>query len=250
MYGSRQLSKQARVFICTCNPYAVKNMQKVSSRLAGGWLSLALATLSAAGTELAPEVQVDRLLVQAERQTRDGDHWSAVVTLDRASDAYEQHGLAIPVGFWFQKASAYRRAGLHERAIEAATKYLSKAGREGEHYKAALELLDAAEAAVIESERARARVEADAKQRQRAAAERRTAVALAIPEMVSIPASDSIPPFEMAKYEVTFTQWDVCVEYGPCVRVSDNGWGRNARPRWFPSQRLTLSPLSRWQSTR
>ena len=46
--------------------------------------------------------------------------------------------------------------------------------------------------------------------------------------MVSIPASDSIPPFEMAKYEVTFTQWDVSWS---TVRVYEyRTTVRNARP--------------------
>ena len=39
-------------------------------------------------------------------------------------------------------------------------------------------------------------------------------------------------PFAMAKYEVTFAQWDACVAAGGCGRYSpgDQGWGRGNRP--------------------
>ena len=40
----------------------------------------------------------------------------------------------------------------------------------------------------------------------------------------------TIAPFEMGKYEVTFSQWDACVADGECPRVSDEGWGRGNRP--------------------
>ena len=40
-----------------------------------------------------------------------------------------------------------------------------------------------------------------------------------------------IAPFEMGKYEVTFSQWDACVADGGCSRVPDDeGWGRGNRP--------------------
>ena len=40
-----------------------------------------------------------------------------------------------------------------------------------------------------------------------------------------------IAPFEMGKYEVTFSQWDACVADGKCSHVPDDeGWGRGNRP--------------------
>ena len=40
-----------------------------------------------------------------------------------------------------------------------------------------------------------------------------------------------IAPFEMGKYEVTFSQWDACVADGRCSHVPDDeGWGRGNRP--------------------
>src|SRR5262249_10091073 len=37
-------------------------------------------------------------------------------------------------------------------------------------------------------------------------------------------------PFAVAKFALTFDEWDTCVTYGDCPRVSDNGWGRRQRP--------------------
>jgi len=38
-------------------------------------------------------------------------------------------------------------------------------------------------------------------------------------------------PFAISKYEVTFDEWDICVEYGDCpADVSDSNFGREQRP--------------------
>jgi formylglycine-generating enzyme required for sulfatase activity len=37
-------------------------------------------------------------------------------------------------------------------------------------------------------------------------------------------------PFAVAKFEVTFAEWDACVTDGGCRRPSDEGWGRGRRP--------------------
>jgi formylglycine-generating enzyme required for sulfatase activity len=38
-------------------------------------------------------------------------------------------------------------------------------------------------------------------------------------------------PFAVAKYELTFAEWDACVAHGDCVpHVSDSGWGRGRQP--------------------
>ncbi len=120
--------------------------------------------------ELPPEIQVDRLLVQAERQSVNGEHASAVLTLERALDVYEEHDLEIPAVFWFLQAGAQQRAGFHERAIEAATRYLQKAGREGELYRDALKILDEAEVDLAEARRAEAQVRAEQERAEREAA--------------------------------------------------------------------------------
>ncbi len=49
-------------------------------------------------------------------------------------------------------------------------------------------------------------------------------------------------PFAVAKFELTFAEWDTCVDYGDCdPRVSDGGWGRDRQPvinvTWDDAQR-------------
>ena len=92
------------------------------------------------------------------------------------------------------------------------------------------------------------------------------------PEMVVLPsgsyrrgstngASDELPihavtigaPFAVGKYEVTYAEWDVCVQDGGCPQgdgvAGDEGWGRDRRPvinvSWDDAQRYV-----RWLSGR
>ena len=196
------------------------------------------------GQDLPPQIQVDRLLVQVERETREGNYFSAVSTLDRALEIHTEHGLEVPAEFWYRQAGVLQQAGLHERAVEASTRYLREAGREGEHYQAVLVILDAAEVGLAEARAAAERAE-------RQAATRAAAIAASVPEMVVIPAGAyrmgcvtgrqcedwetpvrevRLPSFEISRNEVTFDQWDVCVEYGACRWVPDEGWGRADLP--------------------
>lgn len=50
-----------------------------------------------------------------------------------------------------------------------------------------------------------------------------------------------IPAFKLARYEVTFDEWDACVADGGCKHSpDDNGWGRGKRPviniSWWDAQ--------------
>ena len=219
------------------------------------WLLNAVALTTMIGPEstaqeLPPEMQVDRLLVQAEREIEDGEHWSAVVTFERILAVCEEHGLEIPTEFWFRHAGVLQGAGLHERVVEASTRYLQEAGREGEHYRAALEILDAAEQGLEEIRREEARARLARERAEREAAARRAAILPSVPELVVIPAGTfrmgcvsgrkclgekpvrdvQVESFELSKYEVTFAQWDACVEYGGCRWLDDLDWGRDDRP--------------------
>ena len=53
---------------------------------------------------------------------------------------------SCPEEFFFRYAEVVERLGLYDEAIEAVTKYLTLAGRDGAHYRAALRLLNSAEA--------------------------------------------------------------------------------------------------------
>ena len=189
-------------------------------------------TLPARAAELSPDIQADRYLVRAERQIRSGDHAGALGTLDRILALQAEHGLEIPDAFWFKRAEVSRQAGLHAQAVESATRYLETAGRSGEHYMAALELLDAAELAAATADGVARGV---------------------LPAMMVLPAGRfrmgclsnddcrndekpvrevAIASFALSKHEVTFAQWDACVSGGGCGghRARDAGWGRAARP--------------------
>ena len=234
---------------------------------------IGMACVSTVRAQLPPDIQVDRLLVQAEREAGDGNPWAAAYTLGQALEMYEEHGLEIPADFWIRYAQALQAAGLHEEAIEASTRYLEESGREGEHYLTALRLLDEAEVGLAEDRReeARRRVEAQRVAEEAAAREAATleAVMANLPDMVVISAGTyrmgcvsgrtcdeverpvhevQVPSFSLSRHEVTFTQWDVCVEYGPCEWSGDEGWGRGNRPviyvSWHEAQDF-VSWLSR-----
>ena len=109
-------------------------------------VALAFAMIpSDLSAQLPPTIQADRLLVRAERQITEKDFGAAVATLDRISVLSEQHGIDIPVAFWFRHAVAALGAGLYDRAVESAIRYLQTAGQKGEYYLSVLELLDEAE---------------------------------------------------------------------------------------------------------
>ena len=111
---------------------------------------LALLTLWAnqgSGMQLSPEIEADRFLMQAEDRIQDQDFSGAKAALDRILELQEEHGLTIPEAFYFRHAEVSQRVGLFEEAIESVTRYLTVAGRDGEHYREALRLLNSAEAA-------------------------------------------------------------------------------------------------------
>ena len=182
--------------------------------------------------ELPPDIQVDRLLVQAERHVGNGDFAAAMAALDNILGLQAEHGLELPSGFYFRRAHVAMEGGLFDKARASALRYLDATGREGEDYAAALEVLDEAERRLPED------------------AFRDCAVC---PLMVEVPAGSflmgapvdeeignysegpqhrvTIPSrFAVGVYEVTFTEWEACVRGGGCEEVGDEGWGRGARP--------------------
>ena len=139
-------------------------------RLCG--LLLAVVVVGEGAAQLPPDIEADRYLVEAERHLGTGDQAAAQAALDRILALQATHDLALPAAFWFQSAQVAYQAGRHADAEEAATRYLTTVGREGVHYRAALELLDraAAERHRIEADRQR---QAEAQRRVAEAAKRR-----------------------------------------------------------------------------
>ena len=110
------------------------------------WIAAAVFAAAAAALQLPPDMQADRYLLQADEQIERRNFAAAKQSLDRILALQDQHGLELPQEFYFRYAEVVERLGLYDEAIESVTKYLTLAGRSGEHYRAALRLLNSAEA--------------------------------------------------------------------------------------------------------
>ena len=115
-------------------------------------------------------LRVERLLAAANHQAAH-DVMNEIIALER------EHDVALPAEFPFRFAQVAFAAGLAETAVEHVNEYLLAAGRDGEFYRAALELLDSAEEAArladAEQRRAEAARQRAEEERQRAAARQR-----------------------------------------------------------------------------
>lgn len=97
-----------------------------------------------AGQELSPGIQVDLHLLRVERQIQSEDYAAALESLDIVLALQARHGMETPVELWFKHAQVALEAGHPQSAVTSVTRYLREAGRQGEHYAPALELLDEA----------------------------------------------------------------------------------------------------------
>ncbi len=188
-------------------------------------ISIALATgFAIVGTALAqlpPDIMVDRHLVRAERLLA-GEDFGAALEMDAIIALQEKHDLALPDEFDFKYAEVAFAAGRTGAAIDSLNDYLLAAGRSGEFYQQALELLDKAELA---TDAAGAAAEAAAEAARRKPGEVRVFdgmefVWIAAGEFrmgsTSALADDDERPvtrvrisrgFWLAKYEVTQSEW-------------------------------------------
>ena len=132
----------------------------------------------------------------------------------------EEHDLLLPDDFNFQYAQVAYAAGRTETAIAELNEYLVAAGREGEFYREALELLESAEVRLDREEAERRRA------RRRAEAERRRVARWppghvfrdceTCPEMVVLPGS----AIALGRHEVTLG------EYRASASANRDGAGR------------------------
>ena len=120
--------------------------------------------------ELPPEILIDRRLVRVDRLLARDDHGTAHDVMNEIVALQREHALALPPEFPFKYAQVAFAAGLAETAVASLNEYLLTAGRDGEFYREALELLDSAEEAVRRSDAERRQAEAA---RERAEEERR-----------------------------------------------------------------------------
>ena len=202
--------------------------------------------------QLPPEILVDRQLLRAERLLAAGDPVDAFDAMNEALVLLQEHDLMLPDAFNFEYAQVAYAAGRTQTAIASVNQYLAAAGREGEFYREALELLDSADV----------RLEREAAERRRAEAERRRAEAQrqraarwppghvfrdceTCPEMVVLPGS----AVALGRYEVTVGEYRAFAsasgagEVRPCEnifsdRVSrpdlDGSWDHSWRDPGFP----------------
>ena len=189
-------------------------------------VAVLLGSFTEAAAQLPPEIMADRYLVQAERLMKEKDFKAALEAMEKIVALQKEHDLKLPDGFHFKYAQIAMSAGLIEAAIEAVSRYLVAAGREGKFYREALELLDQAEKRQAEG----------------------TPI---LPEMVVIPGGSfrmgcvsgldcqdaekpvhevRVASFELSKYEVTFEEYDRFIAETGRRSPGDQGWGRGRRP--------------------
>ena len=179
--------------------------------------------------QLSPEIQADRYLLRAERQIEERDFTGAKDSIDRFLEIEKQHDIEVPEGFSFKHAQILLGLGRYGDAVTSATRYLTLAGRDGEHYRAALKLLDKAEAEMAAVATARKRLEEKRK---------RLRETIAAMEFVRIPAGEFLMgqapagawggpattpvtrvaisrAFDFGKYEVTQGQWEALMGSNP-----------------------------------
>ena len=154
------------------------------------------------GAQLPPEILVDRHLVRFERLLAAGEPAAAFEVMDEILALREAHGLVLENELQFRHAQAAFAAGLTESAIASLNAYLVAAGREGEFYREALELLDSAD---MRLQREQARLQREEALRRRLA--RWPAPVFrdcdVCPEMVVMPDGR----LAMGRYEVTVGEY-------------------------------------------
>ena len=219
-----------------------------------------------AAQQLSPDLQAAMLLLQADREIRAEEYRAASATLGKLKGLYGRHGMEVPDGYWFMHAQVAMASDSAAQARASLMKYLDLTGKRGEHYMEAVELLSRADALLAAAEFER---RAPARRQSMADGEREGERLLAqaeaaspgrvfrdcpvCPVMVEVPAgtylmgssdSEGAPderprhgvtigsPIAVGAYEVTFAEWDSCVERQRCREhhADDRGWGRGRRP--------------------
>lgn len=107
-----------------------------------------LAVLCMAGQPvgaLSPEIEADRLLMATENYLEAGDYSRASQALTRM----EQLQTKLPADYFFHKGRLAWQFRNHDEARGALEEYVRQTGREGEHYRQALQLLTQIEEASV-----------------------------------------------------------------------------------------------------
>ena len=111
----------------------------------GSVFVLVILGTTTATAQLPPEIMADRYLVQAERLMKEKDYAAALEAMNKIIALQKEHGLTLPDEFHFKYAQVAFSAGAIKVAIDSVNRYLAAAGRAGQFYREALDLLDQAE---------------------------------------------------------------------------------------------------------
>ena len=105
-----------------------------------------LIGFSPTSAQLPPEIRADAYLLQVEQAIRNGDHQRARTVIRNISALQEQHDPDLADDFHFRYAKAAAAVGLSDLALESVVAYLTVAGRKGQHYAEALQVMNHARA--------------------------------------------------------------------------------------------------------
>jgi formylglycine-generating enzyme required for sulfatase activity len=180
--------------------------------------------------DLSPEFEADRLLIQAKESMDSGNYHNAVIAFEKIMRLTRN----VPTSFHFHYGKALASIGKHTKAKKQIELYLEKDGRKGQFYQSALSIYTKIERAYADQQA--------------------TLIKNAVRTMTPIPAGSfkrgqdsknglynslysapahrsAVSAFLISQTEVTFAQWDTCVNAGGCShRPEDEGWGRGNRP--------------------
>ena len=153
--------------------------------------------------QLPPEIMVDRHLVRVDRLLAADDPGAALQAMNEILALQEEHDLELGNDFPFRYARVAFAAGRTETAIASLNAYLMAAGRAGEFYREALELLDYAEVRLAGEGAARLRAEAEGRRAARWPPGHVFRDCETCPEMVVLPGST----VALGRYELTLAEY-------------------------------------------
>ena len=130
------------------------NERRIGCAVCAALLGAALAA------QLPPEIEYDRMMVEAQDQFDAGDFYDAAMTLLRFVESKsEEERDQVPAEVWLLLARSADGLDLWGSAKEWAMKYVERTGRDDPHYRDALRILNRAEDGKAAAERASAEAE-------------------------------------------------------------------------------------------
>ena len=153
--------------------------------------------------QLPPEIMVDRHLVRVDRHLAADDPGAALEAMNEILALQAEHDLDLGPDFPFRYARVAFAAGRTQTAIVSLNEYLVAAGREGEFYREALQLLDSAEVRLAREEVERRRAEAERRRATRWPPGHVFRDCETCPDMVVLPGST----VALGRYELTLGEY-------------------------------------------